>query len=128
MILTNKFIFLLSVAASAFAAPLVGNDATQYEERDIVNLESRAGRGIPDSVTCGTVTFPKASIVDALMASYTPAKSNPSSNNPQGKTYPDYFGNKNGRDKNGKDIKVLSFAAARALVFPKSTVLFPIPY
>jgi hypothetical protein len=122
MILTNKFLFLLSVAASSFAAPLVENDATKYEERDIVNLESRAAGVVPDSVTCGTVTIPRAKILNALTASFTPAFSNPSANNPNGKQYPAFYGNK-GKDRNGRTISVLSFAAARTSVFPQSTVL-----
>jgi len=121
MILTNKFIFLLSLAGSSFAAPLVENEATKYEKRDIVNLDSRAAGVVPDSVTCGTVTIPRAKILDALTASFTPAFSDPSDNNPDGKEYPAFYGNK-GSDRSGKTISVLSFAAARTSVFPQSTV------
>jgi predicted HTH transcriptional regulator len=121
MILTNKFLFLLSVAASSFAAPLVENDAIKYEERDIVNLHSRNAGVVPDSVTCGTVTIPKAKILDALTASRTPGLSDSSVNNPDGKEYPAFYGNK-GTDGRGKTGSVLSFAAARKSVFPQSAV------
>jgi hypothetical protein len=107
---------LFGLVARSFAAPLAEIDVARAEERDVVNLESRAAGTVPASVECGGVKLTRTQILAALTASFNPAKSN------KDKTYPAYYGNK-GTDASKRPISVLTNPAALALVLLNACLL-----